>query len=137
MQVVKHASRQRGNRNALATVELAVCLPVIMVLVFAAIECCSMIFVDQAIHAATYEGARAAIQNSSDAAKVQQRAQQVLEGHGIVGATISCEPANVAAVANGETITVVVSVPCDANRISPVFFLGNRNLEARTTMAKE
>ena len=58
---LRHQPR-RSRRPALAATELAVCLPTIVMLVFAAIESCSMIYVTQALHSATYEGARTAIQ---------------------------------------------------------------------------
>jgi Flp pilus assembly protein TadG len=132
----RRARRSEG-RRAVAAVELAVCLPAIVVLVFAAIEACSMIFVTQALHAATYEGARVAIQRSSDNSKTTARTQQILDGHGIAGATISLSPTNVASAAAGALVRVTVQVPCDANRISPPFIFGGRNIEITTTMAKE
>jgi len=127
----------RKGRRAVAAVELAVCLPAIVVLVFAAIETCTMIFVSQALHAATYEGARVAIQRSSDNTKVTTRTQQILDGHGVAGATITLSPANVTAAAPGDLVRVTVRVSCDANRISPPFIFGGRNIEIYTTMAKE
>jgi len=137
MRRAKLNNPRRARRDATAVIELAVCLPVIVVLVFAAIESCSMIFVTQALHAAAYEGARVAIQRTGGTAATEQMSRQILDGHGVAGATIACEPANVAAVASGVPITVTVSAPCDANRLSPVFFFGARNLEAKVSMVKE
>ncbi len=128
---------RHGRRDAVAAVELAVCLPAIVVIVFAAIESCSMIFVTQGLHAAAYEGTRVAIQKDADTALALQRAEEILAGHGINGATVACSPAEVAAALPGESVSVIVTVHCDANRISPTFFFAGRNLEARTTMAKE
>jgi hypothetical protein len=116
---------------------LAVCLPAIVVIVFAAIESCSMIFVTQALHAATYEGARVAIQRSSTTAQTTQRAQEVIAGYSFTGVTVTCQPSDVSTVQPGQTITVIATVSCEANRISPAFFFSSRNLEARTTMVKE
>jgi Flp pilus assembly protein TadG len=124
-------------RTAVAAVELAVCLPAIVLIVFASIESCSMIFVTQALHSATYEGARVAIQRDSDNSQVQQRVQQILDGHGIAGAAVTYSPADVATANSGELVSVIVTVSCDANRLSPTFFFDGRNIEVRTTMAKE
>ena len=129
--------RDFHRRKAVAAVELAVCLPAIVVIVFAAIESCSMIYLTQALHSATYEGARVAIQRTADNNKVLTRTQEIIDGHGIAGATVSYVPANVATVPSGELVTVVVNMSCDANRISPPFIFGGRNIEIRTTMAKE
>jgi Flp pilus assembly protein TadG len=137
MPFINHGGAKRSRSQGVAAVELAVCLPAIVVLVFASIESCSMIFLTQALQAATYEGARVAIQPSATSAGAIQRAQDILNGHGVSGATITCVPADVSAPAEGTPIAVVVSAPCDSNRVSPVFFFGSRNIEIRTTMAKE
>ena len=52
MQTSVRGAIQRQRRPAVAAVELAVCLPAIVLIVFAAIEGCSMIFITQALHAA-------------------------------------------------------------------------------------
>jgi Flp pilus assembly protein TadG len=128
---------RRQRRTAVAAVELAVCLPAIVVIVFAAIESCSMIFVTQGLHAAAYEGARVAVQRDADTAQTIARAEEILSGHGITAATVTCNPAEISSALPGESVTVIVTVHCDANRISPMFFFSGRNLEGRTTMAKE
>lgn len=133
-------ARQPGNscqRRGLAAVELAVCLPVIVVLVFAAIESCSMIFITQSLHAATYEGVRVAVNPTATSAQATARTQQILTGHGIAGATILLTPADVTTAASGSLVRVTVTASCDANRISPPFFMGGRNIQVQTTMVKE
>jgi Flp pilus assembly protein TadG len=131
------STRRITNSRGVAATELAVCLPVIVVLVFAAIESCSMIYITQALHAATYEGVRVAVQPTATNSQVLARTQAILDGHGISGATITLQPADVSAADNGDLVRVVVTASCDANRISPPFFFGGRNIEVRTTMAKE
>jgi Flp pilus assembly protein TadG len=135
--IFQHHRRASSGRRGIAAVELAVCLPAIVLLVFAAIESCSMIFVTQALHAATYEGARVAIQRAATSDQAVQRTQQILTGHSVNGATIQLNPSNIANVPSGNLVSVTVTVSCDANRISPPFLFGGRNIEVRTTMAKE
>jgi hypothetical protein len=120
-----------------AAVELAVCLPVIVVLVFAAIESCSMIFITQALHAASYEGVRVAVNPTATSSQVTARTQQILDGHGIAGATITLVPSDISTATSGSLVRVRVRASCDSNRISPPFFFGGRNIEVQTTMAKE
>ena len=123
--------------SGVAAVELAVCLPVIVVLVFAAIESCSMIFITQALHAASYEGVRVAVNPTATNSQVLARTQQILDGHGIAGASITLVPSDVSTAASGGLVRVRITASCDANRISPPFFFGGRNIEVQTTMAKE
>lgn len=127
----------KQKRPGLAAVELAVCAPVLVVLVFAAIESCSMIYITQSLHAATYEGVRVAVNPSSTTSQATSRTQQILDGHGITGATVTLVPADISTAATGSLIRVRVSASCDANRISPPFFFSGRNIEVQTTMAKE
>ena len=133
--------RQKPNlhphREGVAAVELAVCLPVIVVLVFAAIESCSMIYITQALHCATYEGVRAAVLPTAENGQVLQRTQQILDGHGIKGTTITLVPSDVSNADPGQLVRVRIRTSCDANRISPSFFFGGRNVEVQTTMVKE
>ena len=51
-----HAVAPRVNRRAVATVELAVCLPVLALLVLGSIEAASFIFLKQTLQVAAYEG---------------------------------------------------------------------------------
>ena len=52
----KQCKRHRRTRRAVAAVEFAVCLPVIIMLVFGAIEASSFIFLKQSLNVAAYEG---------------------------------------------------------------------------------
>jgi Flp pilus assembly protein TadG len=137
MLVDRHTPNFHPHREGVAAVELAVCLPVIVVLVFAAIESCSMIYITQALHCATYEGVRAAVLPTADNNQVLQRTQQILDGHGIKRTTITVVPSDVSNANPGELVRVRVQTSCDANRISPSFFFRGRNIEVQTTMVKE
>ena len=55
----------RRNRRGVAAAELAVCLPVIVMLVMATIEACSALFLKQSLTAAAYEGVRTALEESA------------------------------------------------------------------------
>jgi Flp pilus assembly protein TadG len=119
-----------------AVAELAVCLPAIVALVFGAVECCSMIFVKQSLHVASYEAIRAAVKHDATNVEVLDRCNQVLAERNVNGATIELNPTDVAAVSRGTDIEVKVSAPCEANSIARLnIFSGT--LEAETIMIKE
>jgi Flp pilus assembly protein TadG len=129
--------RNPEQRSGIAAMEMAVCLPAIVVLVFAAIESCTAIFLTQALQSAGYEAVRVAINANGTTSQAQQRAQQILDAHSIVGSSVRCEPPDVSGAKAGDQVTVVVTAGYDGNRISPSFFFGGRTVEVRTTMAKE
>jgi hypothetical protein len=124
-------------RSAVAAAELAICLPLIVSLVLASIEACSMIFLDHGLTIASYESVRAAINYDATNADVTARGNQIINQRSITDATISINPTNVANVPRGQAIEVTVSAPCDANMIIPPWFFGGRTLSASTTMVKE
>jgi Flp pilus assembly protein TadG len=129
-------SRQ-ANRRAAAVVELALCLPVIMVLVVASIECCDMIHVQQALQVSAYEGARKAALPDSDSAEVLQVANNLLAAYSITGATTKISPSQISNVPKGTQITLTVSAALDLNRKSVDFMFGGRTMTATCVMVKE
>ncbi|MEX2316680.1 MAG: TadE family protein, partial [Pirellulales bacterium] len=120
-----------------AAAELAICLPLIVFLLLASLEACSMIYLDHGLSIASYEGVRVAINYDSTNVAVRARCDQIINNRGIVGATVAIVPANVAMVERGERIKITVSAPCNANAIVPPWFYGGKTLTCSTTMVKE
>jgi hypothetical protein len=129
--------RRKATRRAAAVAELAICLPLIVLLLMASIEACSMIFLDHGLTIASYEGVRAAINYDATNADVTARTNEIITQRSIQDATVSTNPSNVATVEKGEPITVTVSAPSDSNMIVPPWFYSGRTLTGRTTMVKE
>ncbi len=132
----QYTPTNRG-RNGVAACELAVCLPVIILLTFASIEASTMIFVDQALCVAGYEGVRVAIQGDATNDDVIARCEAILEHRQVVGATVSIEPNDVSAVNSGEPIAITVSAPSDENAVGMPMFFWDTTLSATSTMVKE
>lgn len=124
-------------RRGVAAAELAVCMPVILLLVLATIEACSMIFLKQSLTAASYEGIRVALAPGSTAADVQTVCQQILTDRRISGATVTVNPADIAALNPGDMVDVTISAPCASNAVVPIRFYKGRNLSATASMMIE
>ena len=124
-------------RRGAAATELALCLPLLVMLVLASIEACTMIFLDHSLTITSYEGVRVAINYDATNADVIDRCEEIIEQREVNDATISIDPANVAAVPRGEPIEVQISAPCGSNMIIPPWFYGGRTITATTTMVKE
>lgn len=128
----RDARRSRG----LAVVELAVCLPVIVILILGAIEACTMIFLKQSLHIAAYEGARVAIDNRATNQRVEDRCQQILDERRIRGATIELDGLDIESLPRGSEITVRVEAPVNLNcRLLTGLVQGS--VEAAAVMIKE
>jgi Flp pilus assembly protein TadG len=140
----RRAMTYRSSRRALSTSrrgvaasELAVCLPVLVLLVLAMIEACTMIFLKQSLTIAAYEGARMSLAQEADDADVQAAADGVLRDRRVQGARVTIRPADITRVAPGEYIEVTVSAPTDPNSVIPGSFLRGRTLSATAVMMKE
>ncbi len=128
--------RRRKSRGVAAT-ELAVCLPVIVLLVLATIEACSALFLKQSLTVAAYEGVRAAISAGATTTEVQAACNQILTDRKIKGATITITPSNISALNPGEFIDVTVSAPCSSNSLVPATFYRGKTLTAKASMMME
>jgi len=136
MKNLQSTKRQQRRRRGSATIEFAVCLPVIVVLVFGAIECASMIFVMQSLNVVAYEGVRTAIRPNVKTSDVNTRCDQVIQERKLKEATFSINPTNIADVERGEVVTIDVTASANANSVMKLkFFSGD--LSAQATMNKE
>ncbi len=124
-------------RRAAAAAELAICLPLIVFLLLASLEACSMIFLDHSLTIASYEGVRVAINYDGNNPDVIARCNQILNDRGVNDATISINPSNVATVNRGTQITITTSAPCNSNALLPLWFYSGKTLSSATTMVKE
>ena len=124
-------------RSGVAATEFAVCLPVIVLLVLAVIESCTMIFLKQSLTIAAYEGVRTALEDNAAGTDVVRSGQQILTERRVRGGTITINPLNFPALNPGQFITVTVTAPADPNSIIPGSFFRGRMLSASATMMKE
>ena len=65
--------RPFGRRKArgVAAAELAVCLPIVVLMVIATIEACSAVFLKQSLTVAAYEGVRTALEEGATAKRAR------------------------------------------------------------------
>lgn len=137
MPAASYRRRRFAVRRAAAAAELAICLPLIVFLLLASLEACSMIFLDHSLTIASYEGVRMAINYDGTNADVLARSNQILTDRGVHDGTVTISPANVANVDRGDRITITVSAPCNSNALLPPWFYGGKTLTCSTTMVKE
>ena len=127
----------RPVRRGVAAAELAVCLPTVALLVFAAIEGANMVYLSHSLAVAAYEGARVAIRPGSTSQDVITQCTEVYSSRNVVDASVSLSPPQSDTVERGTAITVTVSAPCDANNSLTPWFFGGKSASANVTMVKE
>ena len=124
-------------RSGVAAVELAVCLPMIVLLVFGSIEASSFIFLKQGLAVAAYETTREAIRVNSNNGRAIGVGQNILNARQVQGASVSILTGDVTGLESGQEVIVEVSAPTSVN--SPLLgaFIPNRILTSRVVMLKE
>lgn len=134
----KHLFRKRqSKRRAAAIVELAFVLPILFTLLFATIETCAMLHLQQTLEIAAYESARVSLIPTSQPNLVQETAERFFKNRNVNGGKITISPSNFDKLPIGTNITVRVTAPASGNLpISPMFFAG-KNLSASCSMMKE
>jgi Flp pilus assembly protein TadG len=130
-------NQRRTNHRGVAAAELAVCLPVIVLIVLATMEACTMVFLKQSLSIAAYEGARVALTQNATAANAQQAAQAVLTERRVKGGKVTLQPGNLTSVAPGQYFTITATAPAAGNAVIPVRFYRGRTLTGSATMMKE
>lgn len=125
------------HRRGAAAVEFAVCLPVLILLIFGAVEACNFIFLKQSLNVAAYEGCREAIRTTSSTADAEHRALAILDARHVHNAQVRIVSGDPAATPRGERVIIEVSAPTSVNSPLAGQFNDNRDLTARVVMVKE
>ena len=118
--------RSRSFRNGTSTVEFALGLPIMLLLLFGAIEFARANQVVNAAAFSAYQGCRMAIIPGGNAAAATAATRQVLDAMSIGNATISVTPSPI--LDNTAAVTVLVSIQTDdVGWIAPMFTGGEND----------
>lgn len=133
----KHARLRYHARRAAAAVELAVCLPVIVVLVFGALEGANIMFCRQAMVEAAYEACKHASRPDGTSTQANTLATDILRARRINAANITLTPANVATVAPGQEVAVRITVSSNTRTYTGLGLFNGRTIDVSAKMQKE
>jgi Flp pilus assembly protein TadG len=138
MQVVRNRHVAKPNhRNGAAIVELAIVLPLLLLLLMGTIEACSAMHLQQSIDIASYEAVRTSLLPKSSTTLVKTTAEKFLANRNTKGATVSISPVDFETAPIGTTITVTISAPSDQNLPVSPFFFKDRTIVGSCSMMKE
>lgn len=130
-------AKKLTDRRGAAAVEFAVCLPVLVLLVFGSIEASSFIFLKQSLNVAAYEGVREASLLTGDNASATAMAENILNARGVNDVAITFPTGESADIARGDEVVVEVSAPTATNSPLVGRYIPNRTLTARIVMVKQ
>lgn len=133
---MKHQSKikTKPQRNAVATVELAVCLPMLLIFALVAIEVCGMLQMGQTLKIASYEGARVGVVPGAEDENVRFQVETLLESRNVKAYTISMDPADPSLLTEGEYFEVLIDVELDQNSYLGDLISSNRVMTRSTAL---
>lgn len=125
-----------GCRAGAAAVELAVCLPVILLLVFCSLEGTNKIYLRQCAVESAYETART-FAKSGDEVKAVTVGTQVLNARNITKFQIRFSPNNISALNTGDQFKVSISIPGSERSTVDIAPFKKMTIVAEASMLKE
>ena len=131
--------KKNGRRSGAVTVEVALCLPILFLLLFGCLELAGANMLKHATESAAYEGARVGILPGATDAGVQQAVDRIIGSIGAKGSSVEILPQVV--VQDDEevdAIEVIVSVPYAPNAwIAPFVIRSNPTFKSSCVLRKE
>ncbi|TWU02624.1 TadE/TadG family type IV pilus assembly protein [Stieleria varia] len=140
---MRSASRQNSNRqssprrNGVAAVELAICLPVLVTLMLATIEACTMYHVQQTLKITAYEGARVGTVPGATSTNVEFQCGNILDDHGVSGYAITMDPADPSTLGEGDYLTVTASAAFADNALIGGWFYQGMTLSRSVALRND
>jgi len=89
---MKLKTKSRNKRHGAAIVEMAICLPLLVLLAFGTIETASSIFLKQTITSAAHEGALLGMRSDATEAEIRARVELILRARNVGDCVIRVTP---------------------------------------------
>ena len=133
----RHTSNRRDTESRVGsvTVETAIVLPVLFMIMFGAIDCARLNMLRNSTENAAYEGCRSAIVPGATATDASNAAKKVLNGVGVKNYTVTVSPTNI--TTSTDTVTVTITVPLKNNSWTAAAAKTTKNLVRSCTMSVE
>lgn len=106
----KRRVARRHRRRGAGVVELAICLPLLVLVTVGFVDLTNFIFFRQAVKVAAYDAARTAIRPESDPADVQAACARLLAARRIDNWTLTL-PADYDTISRGDLVQLSLTVP--------------------------
>ncbi len=128
-------STNQQTRQGATTVEMALCLPILFLVIFAIIEFARVNQIRQTVKQAAFEAARVAVTVDGTAAQAIAQANFILASNGVSGATVSLNPSTLTSTTT--MVTVTVSANPAANGWFMRYVTAGQNISAAVTLESE
>lgn len=131
---MNHLPENHSARRGVAAVELAVCLPLLLIVALVTIEVCGMLHMAQTLKIASFEAARVGVVPGADTENVEFQCESLLESRGVKAYTMSMTPADPSLLSEGEYFRVSIDVDYDENAFLGSFLSNSRVINRSTAL---
>ncbi|WP_186776548.1 TadE/TadG family type IV pilus assembly protein [Rubripirellula reticaptiva] len=128
-------NRTLRQRRGTTAIELALVIPVLFGLLFAAIDFARVQNIRDTASLAAYEGARQGILPGKSAATVREVAQENIDALGVLDAVITVTPSTI--TDQTPEITVSIDTPLSTNLYAYCSFFKNKTIHATCSLKRE
>lgn len=130
-------NQKRSPRRGAAVVELAVCLPILLLVILCGMDAVQVIRTKQAAIEAVHETARIVAINAVDEQGARNTADKLLRAKGLRNASVEFSPPPSLSMSRGTPMSIRLSVPVEDNCTPMLKLFANQTVEARTTVVRE
>ncbi len=123
------------DRMGALTVEMAICVPIVLLLLMGTLEFGRMNMLRNSIDNAAYEGARRGVVPGATASDCEAEANKVLQAIGAVNTTVTVTPSVI--TDSTAQVSVTISAPLSSNSWGPARFLSGVTLRSVSTKSRE
>lgn len=129
--------RTRNVREGAAIVEVALALPILVLVTLATIDTCAVIYLRQSAKIAAYECARVGVMNGATVQDMQVQCDSVMSNRNVHNYSMQTSVSDPSSLARGDLFTVTVSVPANANSLVTSWFYRDRVFDEPVTILAE
>jgi hypothetical protein len=125
-----------SQRNGIAVTELAVGLPLLLVVMMGTVEACTMIRLQQKMKMVAYEGARVGVLPEAKAENVEWQCETLSADQRLNSIVVVMDPMDPTSLDSGEWFTVEVRAPFSDNALMGGWGFGSYDLSESVTLQK-
>jgi Flp pilus assembly protein TadG len=130
------SARSGRRRSGAAVLEMAISLPLLITLVFGAMEMANAVFLRQCMNMAAYEAAKVITRPGTNEALARTRCQEIMTIRKVSTYTLTFSPTVTTATPRGTQVTVTLSAPASNLSYGPMQFMTGTTLTTTVVMVR-
>lgn len=132
----KRRAGRAGSRTGAAALEAAISVPLLITIVFGAIELSNAIFLRQSLNMAAYEAAKVVTRPGTNETLARTRCAEILNIRKVTTYTLTFTPTVNMATPRGTEVMVTLTATASNLSYGPVSFMAGKNVTSKVVMVR-